>query len=70
MEKNEREVKMKEKIFKSLCAVFGLVGFVIVLGSAGASDCGTICFTEAVVRCLIGIAMIATAFVFVIAKEA
>lgn len=61
---------MKEKIFKAVCAAVGVVGLVIVLGAAGASDCGTIGLTEAVVRCAIGISMIAVAFVFEIAKEA
>lgn len=40
------------KYIYGLCMV---IGFLVVLGSAGASDCGTLEFGQAVLRCIYGL---------------
>ena len=46
---------MKKKIGLVFMIVFVVIGFVILLGTAGASDLNRISFDEMTKRCLIGI---------------
>ena len=44
-----------------IIGVIGSVGFLVVLGAAGASDCGTIPIGQALAHVTVGVAMIAAA---------
>ena len=52
-----------------LIGVLGTVGFLMILGAAGASDCGTMSFDEVMVRVVLGILLTATAVTLGIHKE-
>ena len=43
-------------------AVLGIAGFVLILGTAGASDNGYMAFGEIVLRCIIGLALLTGAY--------
>lgn len=60
---------MRKKILGLVCAILGVTGFVLVLGTAGAIDCETICLSDAISRCAIGFGLIAGAFVTEIVRE-
>lgn len=60
---------MRKRILGVVCAILGVTGFVLVLGSAGAIDCETICLSEAISRCAIGFGLMSGAFVTEIVKE-
>ena len=46
---------MKEKIIRVLCGCLVAVGFLIVLGTAGASDCGNISCAKIFGQCAVGL---------------
>ncbi len=56
-----------------VCAVLELllvaVGFVLIIGTAGASDCGTISLTRAAVQGGIGLMLVAAGLVIEYIKE-
>lgn len=53
---------------KLLCAL-GAIGFLLVLGAAGASDCGEMPMRQALVHVGVGVAMIAIAITVYLHKE-
>ena len=44
-------------VCKSIAILLGIIGFIIVLGTAGASDVGAIGIEEVVKRCFLGCGM-------------
>ncbi len=58
------------RIHNALRVILGVSGFVMILGTAGASDCGIIDLPAIIYRCAIGLGMLAGAFALEIAKEA
>jgi hypothetical protein len=46
---------MKRKTLHKIFGIFMFIGFFIVLGAAGASDCGTMTFTKSITVALIGL---------------
>lgn len=61
---------MSKRIHNALCVILGVSGFVLILGTAGASDCGIIGLPEIIRRCAVGLSMLAGAFALEIAKGA
>lgn len=55
-------VRRRRKILGIVSSTFLLVGFAIMLGTAGASDCNIIPFWRIVVQSLIGLAIFASGF--------
>lgn len=46
-----------KKVCKSIAMLLGIVGFIVILGTAGASDVGAIGIEEVVKRCFCGCGM-------------
>ena len=46
-----------KKVCKSIAMLLGVVGFIVILGTAGASDVGAIGIEEVVERCFWGCGM-------------
>ena len=46
------------KIFKTTCAIVAAAGCILLLGTAGSSDCGLLTMQQILVRCSIGVAMV------------
>ena len=59
----------KKKVFKFLCATLVIVGFLIILGTAGTSDCKEIGFMETVAQATIGLIFVVTGIVIGVTKE-
>ena len=60
---------MKQKVFKLLCATLAVVGILIMFGTAGASDCGDICFMETVAQITIGLIFTIIGIILGVAAE-
>lgn len=60
---------MRKRILDVLCAILAVTGYVLIIGTAGAIDCETICLSDAISRCAIGFGLIAGAFVTEIVRE-
>ncbi|MBE6792529.1 MAG: hypothetical protein E7534_03385 [Ruminococcaceae bacterium] len=60
---------MKENIIRKLVGVLVIVGFVIILGAVGASDCGTIGIAEMLARGVFGLALMGAGAWIGVAKK-
>lgn len=48
---------MARKIFRGLCAAAALTGFMVILGTAGGSDCELLTMKQISIQCSIGLAL-------------
>lgn len=60
---------MKEKMVKVLCLSLVLGGFIIMLGTAGASDCKSIDFMETIAQLTVGLILTISGIAIGIVKE-
>ena len=60
---------MSKRIHNALCVILGVSGFVLILGTAGASDNNACGLVETVLRCLCGLTMLVGAYAVKTIKE-